>query len=643
MFDLFRSREKSVRLLLGILLGLVALAMVITLVPSYGSLGGAPQDPSVIAEIGDTRITASDVRQVLARELKSQQVPKGLESVYMRPLITQMVNERALALYAAEHGFRVTDDELAKTIQSLLPMLYENGKFLGKEAYASVVERLNLTIPQFESDVRKQMLSSRLESVVLEGVIVTPAEVEEAFRHAREKIKVSYFSVSNDLFRAKAVPTQAEIVEHFTKARANYNLPEKRALTVYPVTEAAIAATLSVSDADIERAYASHLDRFRTPERVRVRHILLKTQDKPASEVAAIQKKAEDLLKQARSGADFAQLATKNSDDTTSAVKGGDLEWISRGQTVPEFEQAAFSMKPGEISSLVKTVYGFHILKVEAREEARLRPLADVKAELRSELLKGEVFNRMQDVADRIRAALVKSPAEAEQIAKTNGITPIRLDKVGKDDPIPEVGVQEAFSQALFSLPVNGVTPVMTIGANKLVLAQVTGITPAHPAELADVQDEVRQQVQNIKLTKLVDESLAMLENRMKAGADFATLAKLAGATIKTSGLVERAGSIEGFGLASAAEEIFRKNPGEMAGPIRAGGSAFFMKLEAKTPADLTELASQREQLLTDLKNRRARDRRAVFIDGILQKLVKEKKVKIYEDNINRLVGTFRS
>ncbi len=183
----------------------------------------------------------------------------------------------------------------------------------------------------------------------------------------------------------------------------------------------------------------------------------------------------------------------------------------------------------------------------------------------------------------------------------------------------------------------------MTIGANKLVLAQVTGITPAHPAELADVQDEVRQQVQNIKLTKLVDESLAMLENRMKAGADFATLAKLAGATIKTSGLVERAGSIEGFGLASAAEEIFRKNPGEMAGPIRAGGSAFFMKLEAKTPADLTELASQREQLLTDLKNRRARDRRAVFIDGILQKLVKEKKVKIYEDNINRLVGTFRS
>lgn len=643
MFDLFRSREKSVRLLLGILLGLVALAMVITLVPSYGSLGGGQQDPSVIADIGDSRITASDVRQVIARELKSNQVPKGLESVYLRPIINQMVNERALALYAGEQGFKVTDEELARTIQTLLPMLYENGKFLGKDAYSAMLQRLNLTIPQFESDLRKQMLSSRLESLVLEGIIISPSEVEEAFRGANEKIKVSYFSVNNDLFRSKATPTAAEIQEHFNKARANYSVPEKRSLLLYSIDEDRIAATLAVNDADIQRAYSSNLERFRTPERVRVRHILLKTQDKPAAESAAIQKKAEDLLKQVKGGADFAALATKNSDDTVSAAKGGDLDWVTRGQTVPEFEQSAFSLKAGEISNLVKTMYGFHILKVEAKEDARLRPLAEVKDELRKELLKSEVFNKMQTVADELRTALVRSPAEAEKLAKASNITPIRVDNVAKNAPIPEVGVQEGFSQSVFSLPKNGITPVATVGTNKLVFAQVVAIQAERPAELAEVEAEVREQVLISKMNQMMSDMVTRLDSKLKSGADFASLAKEAGAAIKTSQLVDRQGSIEGFGLASAAAEAFKKNAGEVAGPIRSGGGAYFMKIDEKVAADLTQLATQRQTLLDELKNRRARDRRAIFIDGIIQKMIKDKKVKIYEDSINRLIGAYRS
>lgn len=644
MFDLFRSREKSVRLLLGILLGLVALAMVITLVPSYGMLGGGPsQDPSVIAEIGDSKLTATEVRQVITRELKTQQIPKGLESVYLRPVINQMINERALAYFAAENGFHVTDEELAKNLQSLLPMLYENGKFLGKEAYASVLSRLNTTIPQFESDLRKQMLATRLESLVLEGIVVSPTEVEDAFRTVNEKIKVSYFSINNNMFRSKAAPTPAEVQEHFNSARSAYSVPETRSLLVYPITEEKVATTISVSDADIERSYSSNLDRFRTPERVRVRHILLKTQDKPPSEAASIEKKAQDLLKQVKSGADFAQLATKNSEDPGSAAKGGDLDWITRGQTVPEFEQAAFTLKPGQISDLVKTMYGFHILKIEAKEEARVRPLAEVKEEVRKELVRSEVFNKMQTAADQIRAALVKSPAEAEQVAKSFGVAPVTASKIRRGQPIPEVGVEETFVQSVFSLPVNGVTPIVTVGGNKLVFAQVAAVQPERPAELAEVESEVREQLQLSKMQKMMNEAVSLAQKKLAGGADFASVAKELGAQIKTSGLVDRNASIEGFGLASTAADAFKKNPGEIAGPINSGGGTFFMKVEEKQAADLTQLAAQREQIVNELKNRRARDRRAIFLDGIVQSLVKAKKVKIYEDSINRLIGNFRS
>jgi peptidyl-prolyl cis-trans isomerase D len=479
--------------------------------------------------------------------------------------------------------------------------------------------------------------------LVLEGVVVSPAEVEEVFRKMNEKVKVSYFSINNDLFRAKAAPTPAEVQAEFAKSRGNYTVPEKRALLLFAIDEGRIAASMSVKDEDIAQAYARNLDRFRTPERVRARHILLKTQDKPPAEVAAIQKKIEDLLKQAKAGADFAQLATKNSEDTSSAVKGGDLDFVTRGQTVPEFEQAAFSLKPGEISGVVKTMYGFHIIKVEAKEDARVRPLAEVKDELRSELLKSEVYGKMQTVADQIRAALVKSTSEAEQIAKANGLAPVKVERVGKNDAIPEVGTQETFSQAVFSLPKNGVTQVVTVGTNKLVFAQVSDIFPPHPAEFADVEAQVREQVLFGNFNRMISEAVASLESKRKAGADLAALAKEVGATIKTSSLVDRTGSIEGFGLASSAAEAFGKNPGDVVGPIRTSSGAFFMKVEEKVPADLTQLAAQREQLLTELKNRRARERRAVFVDGVVQKLIKEKKVKVHEDSINRLIGAFRS
>ena len=402
-------------------------------------------------------------------------------------------------------------------------------------------------------------------------------------------------------------------------------------------------ATMRVHHDKHHAAYAANLDRFRTPERVRVRHILLKTQDKPAAEAPNIEKRAQDLLKQARSGADFAQLASKNSEDPGSAAKGGDLDWITRGQTVPEFEQAAFSLKPGQISDLVKTVYGFHILKIEAKEDARLRPLAEVKEQLRKELSQNEVFNKMQLAADQIRAALIKSPSDAEQAAAPYGLAPITASNVRRSQPIPEVGMDDNFIQSVFSLPKNGVTPVLTVGGNKLVFAQVASIQPERPAQLAEVENEVREQVLLTKIQKMTREAVEAASARLKSGAPLEAVARELGATVKTSPLVDRNASIEGFGLASAAADAFKKNPGEIAGPINSGGGAFFMKVEEKQPADLTQLPAQRDQILNELKNRRARDRRAIFLDSVVQSLVKEKKVKIYEENINRLIGSFRS
>lgn len=644
MFDLFRSRERSVRYLLGALLLLVAASMVITLVPGYGTGWAGPRDPSILAEVGDHRITVQEVRKVIQREMRGN-VPPELASVYIPGVVQQLVALRATALEAERLGFRVTDAELAEMVRSIIPQLWAGGTFAGKEAYAQVLASQNMTIPEFEEVLRTQALQSRLDTLAMEGVVVTPQEVEQEFRRRNEAVKLQTLGVSPASLRSKVSATDAELAAYFEKNRAAYKIPEKRSFLIFPIAEEQLAAAVQVPEEQLRQMYQQQQDRFRTEERVRARHILIKTVDRPASELPALEKKAQDLLKQLRSGADFAELARKNSEDPGSASKGGDLDWITRGQTVPEFEKVAFSLKPKEISDIVKTQYGFHIIQVLEHEQARLRPFEEVRAELAAEAKRAQVYDRMQRLSDEIRSALVRSREEAEKIARANGITPVRSDNVGPGDPVQEIGVNEQFNAAVRELPVNGVTPVIQVGPNKLVIAQVTAIAPARDAELKEVLPQVREAVIARKANELADKILSEIEAKVKAGANnLEQLAREFGLEVKTTDFVTRASSIEGLGPAMMAEEAFLKDPGAVVGPIRtAAGGGFFVKVLEKRPPDMTQLAAQRASILEELKRQRARDRSELFRAGIVEELTRKKKIKIYEDNIKRLVAAYSS
>lgn len=643
MFDLFRSREKTVRYLLGFILGLVALSMVITLIPGYsGGMFGGAKDQRVIAEIGDDVLTADEVRQTLTRQMRDNQIPRGMESVFVPMMIQSMVAERAVAYQAQKMGYTLNEKELAEAIANLLPQLFQDGKFVGRDVYANFLMQQNLTIPQFEANVRKQAASTRLESLALEGIIVSPAEVEAEFRRANDKVKISYFVMTPDRFNSQVSVSQEEIQAAYDSQKANLKTREKRGYLVFPVDEQAIAATIQMDEDRLKQYYGANIDRFRTPERVRVRHILLMTTNKPKDEVEKIRKRAEDLLKQVKSGGDFAALAQKNSEDPGSAAKGGDLDWVVRGQTVPEFEKPAFSMKPGQISDIVTTMYGFHILKVESKEEARVRPFDEVKNELRAEAARAQVYEKMQTLADQIHAALAANPAEAERIAVQNGITPLRVDPVNAGDPIPGVGADPEFQAAVSGLPVNGVTPVMTIGNNKLVIAKVTQVVPPQQMPLAEAANQIRNELVRTKAQRLFDDKVKEATERAKtAGGDLAALARQMGFDVKSPDAVSRTSNIEGLGTGVQLEQAFTANPGAIVGPVSASGGTAFVKVIEKLPTDLTQLAAQRGAITQQLKARRAQDRRDLFVDGIVSELTKGKKIKVYEENIKLLSSAF--
>ncbi|MDX2150344.1 MAG: peptidylprolyl isomerase [Bryobacteraceae bacterium] len=642
MFDLFRSREKNVRYLMGALLMLVALSMVITLVPGYGT-GGSPNNP-VLASIGKEEITLREAQLNLSAAMRDARIPPEIAEHYVPMYVQGMVSERALAHYARELGMEVTEEEVSRTIRILIPQLFDqSGNFVGRDVYAQFLAQQNLTINQFEENVKRQLLLKKLEDLVVEGAVVSRSDVERQFRREQEKVKLAWVALNPQKYRSQVTVTPEEVKASFDKTRATYITPEKRSFTALSLDEESVAASLRLDDNELRRAYDAQKERFRTPERVKVRHILLKTTEKPKDEIPKIRAKAEDLLKQIRGGADFAELAKKNSEDTVSAANGGSMDWITRGQTVANFEKTSFTLKPKEISSVIETEYGFHIVQLLEKEEARLRPFEEVKADLAKERQQQAVIERLQSTADQAREALVKAPMNAEAIARQYGLKLSKADRVERGGVIPEVGVAPELSEAIFSAQRGAVTPVAQVAGNKLAFAVVTDVQASRPAEFADVEAQVRDRLLEEKAGQLAQQKIAEFQGRLKAaGNDLEKVAKEMGLEVKTTSPFTRAGTPEGIGSASYVADAFTKEIGGIVGPITIPGGSLFAKVVEKIPPDMTLMAAETAKIQQSLKQEKVRERKDLLSDSVVSRLTKSGKVKINQDVMNRLVSAYR-
>ena len=482
MFDLFRSRDKAVRYLLGVLLGIVALSMVVTLIPGYGTPSGAPEQ--VVAEIGKEQLTIRQVQQQIQNLTRNKQVPQEMIQHYVPQLIDQMITERAVAYQAERMGFKVSDEDVARAIRSMLTQLFPTGEF-NKDVYARFLSQQGLTIPEFEHNIRTNLLLIQLQNVALEGTIVAPEEVEREYHRKNDKVKVEYVAWGPGDLSSQANVTPADIQAHFNQNRAQFMSPEKRSIHLLIADEAKIGAAVEANDAEVRALYTKNMERYRSPERAKVRHILLNTTGKPAAEIPKIEAKANELLKQIKAGADFAELAKKNSEDPGSAPKGGDLDWVTRGQMVPLFETTAFSLKPKEISNVIKTEYGFHIVQVLEKEQARVKPFEEVRGELATEAKREAVYQKMQSAIDRARAELARNPQQAEQIAAKYGLTYAKADNLARGQSIPEVGTNPELDATIAGMRAGEVSPVIQVAPTKLGIVAVIAVQPSKPAELA--------------------------------------------------------------------------------------------------------------------------------------------------------------
>ena len=642
MFNLFRSRDKSVRFLLTGMLVVVALSMVTYLIPGSGSGygGSADTDKTVVAKIGSEELTSQDVSRQIQSMTRNRQLPPELLSVYVPQIVKQMIDERTMAYEADRLGLKVSSDETDTAIfDTLPPQLIKDGKVDGATLNA-MLQQQGMSMADLKSTTARQLLVSRLEQIVAQGVVISPQEIEKAFDQKNEKVKIEYALLAPAKYQPEAEPSEAELKAWYDSHKSDFKVPEKKSFGIVILDPAKIGAGIQPTDAQLQSEYNNRRNDFQTPERVKARHILLKAD---ATNDAQVKPKAEALLKQIQSGGDFAKLAKENSQDPGSAAQGGELGWIVKSQTVPEFEKAAFSLKPGDTSGLVKTTYGYHIIQVETHEQAHLQPFEEVKNQILTDYQKRQAGQQMQALSDKAVAELRKDPAHPEKAAEAVGGSFIRADNIQPGDPVPGVGTSKEFDSAVAPLRKGEVTagPVV-LPSGQAVLASVLDVQPGHPASFEEAKAEVRSKAREEKLNKLLDSKSNELLAATKAmGGDLAKAAKSLGIEVKTSPEVDRQGAIESVGTASSIPEAFTKPVGSIIGPVPTSGGRVVAKVLEKIPANKAELAAQANSIRDEIRQQKARERAQLFQEGLRDRLKADGKLKINQDVINRIVQSF--
>jgi peptidyl-prolyl cis-trans isomerase D len=625
---------------MGGILVLVSASMLLYLVPNYNTGSRGPD--AVVAKIGSTEITEAEARRSIQAQTKGQKIPPEIIPNYVPQMIETMVNDRAMEYEAHKLGLEVSDQDVADYLRQNMPNLFPDGKFIGKDVYAAMLNQQGVTIDQFESDLKRTMLIGKLREVAIEGSVVTPAEVEKEYRKKNDQIQLQYAKVAQDKYKKEAEPASEEMQQYFKTNSAQYQDPETKSLVILVADGDKIQQGLNPSESDLMVMYNQNQANFRSPEHVNVRHILLMTQGKPASDDAKIKAKAEDIVKQLRAGANFADLAKKYSEDPGSAQKGGEYDDVVRGRMDPAFEKAAFSQKPMVISDPIKSAFGYHIIQVLSHEDARMKPFAEVKGELATQWKQQRVNDMMQKISDNAQTALQRDPDHPDKVAADLGMEVFHADGVVPGQPVPGVGANTDFDQAISGLKKGDVSQAVSPAANKVVVAEVTAIVPAHPATFEEVKNQIHDAMVTTRLQKLVRDKAAELMNAARAnGGDLAKAAKAMGLEVKTTELFKRQASVEGLGSASYFDDAFNNAVGAVLNPVPMPEATVVAKVAGHVDADMSKLPEQRAQIVESLKGDKARERNTIFEAGLVAELERQGVVKVHRDVIQRIVSSF--
>ena len=622
-------------------LALVVLTFVVFYIPDFftPSIGASPSE--VLAEVEGEPITVGTFQRRYAAQVNAYRNAYGgqlndqlLKQLGIdRQILQQLIDEEAMVAESERQGITVSDVEIRERILAL-PGFQENGKFIGEQRYRTLLQMQNppMTTGEFERSLRRALQIEKLRNAVTGWMSVSDADVAGEYRRRNEKVKLEVVPITAESLKNEVSVTDAEVTAYFDTSKEKYRIGEKRKVKYAIVNVDQVRSTIVVPEADIQAFYTQNLQQYQTPAQVRASHILFKIEGKDEKVVRA---QAEDVLKKVKApGADFAALAKQYSEDDSNNANGGDLDYFGRGRMVAEFEQAAFAMKPGEISDLVKTAFGFHIIKVVDNKPDATRPVAEVRPEIEEQLK----WQKAQAEAEKIAKSLegtMKSAADLDRVAKERNLQVTETGLVLQNEPIQGVGVQPELSGRVFGMKEGEVTPPMRV-ATGWVFATVTGRQDAYVPKLDEVRTRVTDDLKQEKAVDLVKQRAAAIAADLKQAKDFAAAVKRAGLEIKTTELIARGSPVADLGVSEQVDAAaFALPQGGVSDAITTPTGTAIVRVAEKVTVTDQEVEQGRDQLRDEMVNTR-RDR---FFGAYMQKAKTGLTITIREETLARVTG----
>jgi len=625
-------------------LALVVLAFIALYFPSFMDTGNGTTIASssdVVASVNGKDIKGVDFQRRYQSQIQAyqQQYGGGVNEQLLRQLgidqqiLQQMVDEQAALTEAERQGIKVSDEELAQQIFSI-PGLQENGRFIGEQKYEQLLaaQQPPMTKADFEENLRRSMMIDKLRAALTDWMAVSDPDLEREYKNRNEKAKLQVVALTADKFRDKVTVTDADIASYYDAHKAEYRKGEQRKIRYLLIDRDQLRAKTTISPQDVENYYNSNVQQFQTPEQVRASHILLKTDGKNEADV---RKQAEDILKQAKApGADFAALAKKYSEDDGSKENGGDLDYFPKGRMVPEFEQAAFSMQPGQISDLVKSQFGFHIIKVVDHKPATTRSLDEVRAQIQETLSNQRVDQQITDRTRDLDARITK-PSDLDTAAKESGVTVAESGFFARDEPVPGLGPAPELVNAAFTQKDGTVSKALQSPRGPVYLT-VTGKKDPYVPQLSEVKDRVRDDVIKIRAAELSKQKAGEVASTLRSAKDFAAAAKAQGLDAKDTQLITRGSPLPDIGVSPDADKAaFTLPVGSVSDPIATPSGTVIVRVAERQDVTPQAFRAAKETFRTQL----LAERRDMFFASYMAKAKQNMKIQVNNDAVRRVLG----
>ena len=524
----------------------------------------AANDP---AEVDGEKITAQELERSYQNERNSIQNQYGEAASQLfenpqylaqlkRSVLDRLINQALIEQKIQKSGIRLSDEQVKEAIRTL-PDFQTNGTF-DNQKYLAILGRVGYSPDAFANSMRGDLAKQLWVDNVVKSNFVLPTEKQEIADLYNQVRDVTLYRLPATQFTSSVKYTDDDLQKYYQAHSHQFMHPELVKLNFVVLNAADLEKTIQPTDAELKAYYDAHQDSFSVPEKIKVAHILIAGKDD-----AANKSKAESVLSQLKAGADFATLAKQDSADTLSAKNGGQLDWFEKGVMDPAFEKAAFALKDkGEMSAVVKSAFGYHIIKLVDKQESKVKSFADVKDSVKQKLVQEKAHEQFADLQQKMSDTGFENPDSLDSVAEAIQTKVQTTDFISAEQLPDAINVPAvktaAFQQKLRDENTN--SEVLTISDSSVAMLHVLDYKPAAEKPFAEVKDQVTKLYLAEKSADVASESAAKLMTALKEHQDVSALLSQYQVKKETKSAVKRFDSSISSKLNDAVFELPKSN-----------------------------------------------------------------------------------